>query len=120
MDILRRIWSIKELRMSLFYILLAVTLFRLAAHITVPGVDPTGLSDYLATNQFLGLLNVFSGGTLENFSVVALGVAPYITASIIVQLLGMIFPAVEEMQKEEQGRQKLNRYTRYATVPLAL
>lgn len=120
MDTLRRIWNIKELRTSLLLILFVLTIFRLAAHITVPGIDPAGLSDFLAQNQFLGLLNMFSGGTLENFSIVALGVAPYITASIIIQLLGMIFPSVEEMQKEEAGRQKLNRWTRYATVPFAL
>jgi preprotein translocase subunit SecY len=120
MDIFRRVWKITELRNSLLYILLGLTIFRLAAVITVPGVDASGLSNYLNSNQFLGLLNVFSGGTLANFSIVALGVAPYITASIIVQLLGMIFPQVEEMQKEEQGRQKLNRWTRYAVVPLAL
>ena len=120
MEILRRIWNIKELRDSLLFILFVLVIFRLAAHITVPGVDASGISDILANNQFLGLLNVFSGGTLQNFSIVALGVAPYITASIIVQLLGMVFPQVEEMQKEEQGRQKLNRWTRYAVVPFAL
>ncbi len=96
-----------------------ISIFRLAAHIPVPGIDPASLESLLTGNQFLGLLNVFSGGTLENFSVVALGVAPYITASIIFQLLGMIFPSVEEMQKESQGREKLSRYTRLATVPLS-
>ncbi|MCH8049109.1 preprotein translocase subunit SecY [Patescibacteria group bacterium] len=120
MEFLRRILKIKELRNALLYILFALTMYRIAAHITVPGIDATGLESALQTNQFLGLLNVFSGGTLQNFSVVALGVAPYITASIIVQLLGMILPSVEEMQKEERGRQKLNRWTRNATVPLAL
>jgi len=119
-DTISRVWKIKELRNSLLFILLVVTIFRVAAHITVPGIDPAGLADFLNSNQFLGLLNVFSGGTLENFSVVALGVAPYITASIIVQLLGMIFPQVEDMQKEQQGREKLNRWTRYAAAPLAL
>ena len=68
----------------------------------------------------LGLLNLFSGGTLENFSVIALGVGPYITSSIIFQLLAMIIPSLEEMQKEERGRQKINHYTRLATVPLSL
>lgn len=120
MEALLRIWRIREIRNSILFVLLAVTLFRVAAHIPVPGIDTAGLSSLLAGNQFLGLLNVFAGGTLKSFSVVALGVAPYITASIIFQLLGMIFPSVEEMQKEEQGRQKLNRYTRFATVPLAL
>ncbi len=117
---LLRIWKIKELRNSLLFILFAVSVFRLAAHITVPGIDATGLSALLSSNQFLGLLNVFSGGTLESFSIVAMGVAPYITASIIFQLLGMVFPQVEEMQKEEHGRAKINRWTRIATVPLGL
>lgn len=120
LEVIKRIWKVKELRMSLLFILLVLSIFRIAAHITVPGIDPTGLTDFLNSNQFLGLLNVFSGGTLENFSVVALGVAPYITASIIVQLMGMIFPQVEDMQKEQQGREKLNRWTRYAAAPLAL
>ena len=66
MDILRRIWKIKELRNSLLFILFTLTAFRVAAHITVPGVDPTGLADLLGSNQFLGLLNMFSGGTLQN------------------------------------------------------
>ncbi|MBU4315013.1 preprotein translocase subunit SecY [Patescibacteria group bacterium] len=116
---LLRVWKIKELRNSLLFLLLAVSIFRVAAHITVPGIDSAGLDTFLNSNQFFGLLNMFSGGTLENFSVVALGIAPYITASIIFQLLGMIFPTVEEMQKEQQGRDKLNRWTRYATAPLA-
>ncbi|MBP9827634.1 preprotein translocase subunit SecY [Patescibacteria group bacterium] len=120
MTALARIFKTPELRNGLLFILGAVTIFRVVAHIPVPGIDASGLEGLLAGNQFLGLLNVFSGGTLENFSIVALGVAPYITASIIFQLLGMIFPSVEEMQKEEQGRQKLNRYTRFATVPLAV
>lgn len=120
MEALRRIWKTKEVRDALLYILFVLTIFRVAAHITVPGIDPAGLQSLLGSNQFLGLLNVFSGGTLQNFSVVALGVAPYITASIIFQLLGMIFPQVEEMQKEEQGRQKINRWTRWATFPLAI
>lgn len=118
MEFFLKIWKIKELRESLLFILLTLTIFRVAAHITVPGIDATGLDQVMNSNQFLGLLNMFSGGSLENFSVVALGVAPYITASIIFQLLGMIFPAMEEMQKEESGRQRINRWTRYATVPL--
>ncbi|MFH1712238.1 MAG: preprotein translocase subunit SecY [Patescibacteria group bacterium] len=120
METFKRIWKIKELRNSLLYIIFALTIFRIAAHITVPGIDAAGLDSALNSNQFLGLLNMFSGGTLQNFSVVALGVAPYITSSIIFQLLGMIFPQMEEMQKEEHGRQRINQWTRYATVPLAL
>lgn len=120
MNFFLRIFRTPELRNGLLFILAVVTIFRLTAHIPVPGIDASSLSSLLAGNQFLGLLNVFSGGTLENFSVVALGVAPYITASIIFQLLGMIFPSIEEMQKEEQGRQRINRLTRFATVPLCL
>lgn len=119
MNAFLRIFKIPEVRNGLLFILMVVTIFRLAAHIPVPGIDTASLTSLLAGNQFLGLLNVFSGGTLENFSIVALGVAPYITASIIFQLLGMIFPSMEELQKEEQGRQKLNRWTRFATVPLS-
>lgn len=120
MNAFLRIFKIPELRNGLLFILAVVTIFRLAAHIPVPGIDSASLTSLLAGNQFLGLLNVFSGGTLENFSIVALGVAPYITASIIFQLLGMIFPSMEELQKEEQGRQKINRWTRFATVPLCI
>lgn len=120
MNYLLRLFRVPEIRNGLLFTLLMVTIFRLAAHIPVPGIDTTSLSALLSGNQFLGLLNVFSGGTLKNFSIVALGVGPYITSSIIFQLLGMIFPSVEEMQKEEQGRQKINRWTRVATVPLCL
>lgn len=119
METLKRIFRIPELRNALLFIVFVVVVFRVAAHIPVPGIDATGLSSILEGNQFLGILNMFSGGTLKNFSVVALGVSPYITASIIFQLLGMIFPSLEEMQKEEQGRQRITRYTRFATVPLA-
>ncbi len=119
METLKRIFRIKEIRNSLLFLVFVIVVFRVAAHIPVPGIDPSALTSLLDGNQFLGLLNMFSGGTLSNFSIVALGVSPYITSSIIFQLLGMIFPTIEEMRKEEQGRQKLNRYTRLATVPLA-
>lgn len=120
MNMLLRIWKTKEVRNSIGFVLLMLMLFRVAAHIPVPGIDTSALKDLFAGNQFFGLLNIFSGGTLENFSVVAMGVAPYITSSIIFQLLGMIIPSMEEMQKEEQGRQKINQWTRLATVPLAI
>lgn len=120
MHTLLRIWKIKEVRNSLLFIVAMLIIFRLTAHIPVPGIDAAALSNLFQGNQFFGLLNIFSGGTLENFSVVAMGVMPYITSSIIFQLLGMILPQVEEMQKEEQGRQKLNQWTRLATIPLAI
>lgn len=115
-----RVWKTKEVRTSLLFVFGMLVLFRVAAHIPVPGVDPNALVNFFQGNQFFGLLNIFSGGTLENFSVVALGLAPYITASIIFQLLGMIVPKLEEMQKEEQGRNKINQWSRLLTVPLAL
>jgi preprotein translocase subunit SecY len=96
-----------------------LVIFRVAAHIPVPGVNTEALADIFSGNQILGLLNIFSGGSMQNFSVVMMGVAPYITSSIIFQLLAMIVPKLEEMQKEEAGRQKINMWTRYLTVPLA-
>ena len=118
MNTLLRIWKTKELRNSLLFVLLMLVIFRIAAHIPAPGIDAAALQQVFAKNQFLGLLNIFSGGTLKNFSIVAMGVMPYITASIIFQLLGMIIPSLEEMQKEESGRQKINQWTRLLTVPL--
>jgi len=94
---------------------------RIFAHIPVPGINLTQLQALFAQNQFLALLDVFSGGTLANFSIMALGLNPYINASIILQLLTMVFPKLEELQKEgEAGRQKINQYTRMLTVPLAV
>jgi len=91
------------------------------ANIPLPGVDLVALKRFFDANQVLGLLNLFSGGTIENFSIVALGVAPYITASIIFQLLGMIFPRIEEIQKEgESGQRRINQWTRMLTIPLAI
>jgi len=115
-----RVWKTKEVRTSLLFVFAMLVIFRVAAHVPVPGVDPSALVNFFQGNQFFGLLNIFSGGTLENFSIVALGLAPYITASIIFQLLGMIIPKLEEMQKEEQGRNKINQWSRLLTVPLAL
>jgi preprotein translocase subunit SecY len=82
-------------------------------------VNLENLRAFFSSNQILGLMNIFSGGTMENFSVVALGVGPYITASIIFQLLGMIIPKLEEIMKDEGGREKINQYTRYLAIPLA-
>ena len=116
---LEQIWKAKDLRNSVLFVLGMLVIFRLAAHIPVPGVDTAALKNLFASNQILGLMNIFSGGGMENFSIVMMGIAPYITSSIIFQLLGMIVPSIEEMQKEESGRQKINMWTRWATVPLA-
>src|SRR5262245_36413691 len=119
-DRIQQVWKIKDIRNNLLYVIALLVVFRLVAHIPVPGVNLVNLRNYLAGNQILGLLNVFSGGTMQNFSIVMLGVGPYITASIIFQLLSMIVPSLEEMSKEgESGQQKINMYTRWLTVPLA-
>jgi len=121
MEIFRKIWKVKDLRKSVLFVVLMLVVFRMAAHIPVPGINTENLGQFLQNNQILGLLNVFSGGTIENFSVVMLGVAPYITASIIFQLLTMVLPKFEEMSKEgEAGQAKINNYTRITAVPLAL
>ncbi|HTM69221.1 MAG TPA: preprotein translocase subunit SecY, partial [Candidatus Binatia bacterium] len=118
---LRQVWKTPELRNSILFVLAMLVIFRVASHIPVPGVNPENLRNFFQQNQILGLVNLFSGGALRNFSVVALGVGPYITASIIFQLLAMIIPRLEEMQKEgEAGQQAINQYTRIATVPLAM
>jgi len=114
-----QIWKIKDLRKNILFVFAMLVVFRFAAHIPLPGVNAEALKQFFASNQVLGLLNVFSGGGMENFSIIMMGIAPYITASIIFQLLGMIIPSMEEMQKEESGRQKINMWTRWLTVPLS-
>ncbi|MCL5019471.1 MAG: preprotein translocase subunit SecY [Patescibacteria group bacterium] len=110
-----------EVRKKLLFTALIFAVTRIFAHIPVSGVDLVQLKALFAQNQFLGLLNMFSGGTLANFSVMALGLNPYINASIILQLLTMVFPKLEELSKEgDSGRQKINQYTRLLTVPLAM
>lgn len=110
-----------ELRNKLLLTLGIFVVFRLFAHVPIPGVNTARLAELFRSNQFLGLLDIFSGGTLVNFSVMALGLNPYINASIILQLLTMVFPKLEELSKEgEYGRQKINQYTRILTVPLAV
>lgn len=114
-----KIWKNKDLRNKIGYVLALLVVFRFAAHIPIPGVDIASMRNFFGSNAYLGLLNIFSGGALENFSLVMLGVGPYITASIIFQLLNMIVPKLEEMQKETDGQRKIQQWTRYLTVPLA-
>lgn len=112
--------KIPELRKKLLFTALILFIFRLASHIPVAGVNLQALKGLFSQNQFLGLLDIFSGGTLANFSVMALGLGPYINASIILQLLQMVFPQLEQLSKEgEYGREKINQYTRFLTIPLA-
>lgn len=113
-------WKSPELRRKILLTALIFVVFRVFAHIPIPGIDRVKLAQLFSQNQFLGLLDIFSGGTLVNFSVLALGLNPYINASIILQLLTLVFPKLEELQKEgEYGREKINQYTRFLTVPLA-
>ncbi|KKQ79559.1 MAG: Protein translocase subunit SecY [Parcubacteria group bacterium GW2011_GWC2_38_7] len=115
-----QIWKLKDLRNKILFVLAMLLVFRLAAHIPIPGINLENLKDFFSSNQILGLMNIFSGGGMQNFSIVMMGVAPYITASIIFQLLAMIIPKLEEWMKEPAGRQKVNLYTRIATVPLSI
>lgn len=117
---LRNSFRSPEIRQKILFTLAIFLVFRFFAHVPVAGVDLTQLRNLFEGNQFLGLLNIFSGGTLANFSIMALGLNPYINASIIMQLLTMVFPKLEELQKEgDTGRRKINQYTRFLTIPLA-
>ncbi|MBI3109737.1 preprotein translocase subunit SecY [Candidatus Daviesbacteria bacterium] len=114
-------FKIPELRRKIFITIIIIFIFRIVAHIPVSGVDLAALQALFSSNQFLGLLDIFSGGTLANFSIISLGLNPYINASIIIQLLTMVWPKLEALSKEgEYGRGKINQYTRYLTVPLAV
>ncbi len=118
---IRQIWQIKDLRNNLIFVIAMLVIFRIASHIPLPGINLANLKDLFSRNEMLGMLNILSGGAMANFSIVAMGVAPYITASIIMQLLTMIFPKLEELSKEgSSGYQKINQYSRLLTVPLAL
>lgn len=112
----------RTLAKRILFVFLILVLFRMGAAIAIPGVDQVALSRFFTGNQFLGLLNVFSGGGLDNLSIMMLGVGPYITASIIMQLMTMVFPALKEMYQEEgqAGRLKFTQYSRMLTVPLAM
>ena len=122
MEKLLLIFKDRELRNKILFVLGVLVVFRIAASLPIPGVDPARLKALFEGSQFLGLLNLFSGGALDNLSIIMLGVGPYITASIIMQLMTMIFPRMKEMYQEEgeAGRKKFNQYSRMLTVPLAL
>ena len=111
-----------DLKRRLVFLLLALLVYRIGAHIPVPGIDPTQLAELFKQNQggILGMFNMFSGGALSRFTIFALGIMPYISSSIIMQLLTVVYPPFEALKKEgEAGRRKITQYTRYATVFLA-
>ena len=117
------IGKLTELRQRIFFLLGALLVFRICTHIPVPGINPVALSALFDQQRgsILDMFNMFSGGALERFSVVALGIMPYISASIIMQLLTVVHPKLEQLKKEgEAGRRKINQYTRYFTVVLCL
>ncbi|MDP2720892.1 MAG: preprotein translocase subunit SecY [bacterium] len=120
MRTLLNIWNTPDLRRKILLTVFIIIIFRIVAHIPMPGVDVPALRSFFSGSQIFQLLDMFSGGTLFNFSVMTLGLNPYINASIIMQLLTNVVPKLEELQKEgEYGRAKINQYTRYLTVPLA-
>lgn len=117
---IKNIWTIEELRQRLMATLLLVLVYRLGCYIVLPGISPVelqALSRFTEKSGLMQLLDMFSGGAFSQASIFALGIMPYITASIVIQLLGMVLPSFQKMQREgESGRQKLNQYTRYLTV----
>ncbi|MBQ3175659.1 MAG: preprotein translocase subunit SecY [Bacteroidales bacterium] len=118
-ETLKNIFKIEELRKRIIYTVLLLIVYRLGSFVVVPGIDPTQLANLEAQTQdgLMGLLNMFSGGAFGNASIFALGVMPYISASIVIQLLGMMIPYFQKLQREgESGRRKLNQYTRYLTI----
>ena len=119
MNYIYQIWNSKVLRKKIFYTLLLLVVYRLMTQVTVPTVSAAAL-ELIQNNQILGVFSLLTGGSAESFSIVLMGLSPYINASIIIQLLTVILPSFETLSKEgEQGRKKLNKYTRYLTVPIA-
>jgi len=117
-----QIFKIKDLRNKIFFVLGVFVIFRIMANVPIPGVNLENLKNFFGQFQIFGLLNLFTGGALENLSIAMLGLGPYITAVIVMQLLTMIFPQLEKMYKEEgeAGRQKFNQYGRVLTIPFAM
>ncbi len=124
LDTLKNIWSIEELRKRILVTLLLVLVYRLGCYVVLPGISPAdidALANFTNKSGLMQLLDMFSGGAFSQASIFALGIMPYITASIVIQLCGMILPSFQKMQREgESGRQKLNQYTRYLTVLILL
>lgn len=117
---LKQIWNSKDLRFKILFTLGIIVLYRFIAHITVPGANIEALQDISGKNELLQMFSLLTGGSTENFSIVLMGISPYINASIIMQLLTVIVPKLESLSKEgESGRQKINSYTRWLTFPLA-
>ena len=119
---LKNIWSIEDLRNKILTTLLLLAIYRLGTHIVLPGLDPTKIdSSAMAGGGILGLIDAFAGGAFSQASILALGIMPYISASIFMQLMTILYPPFQKLQKEgESGRKKINQYTRYLTVAVAI
>lgn len=118
---IKLIWTDTVLRKRVLFVLFTLIIFRLLSTIPIPGIDTVELNRFLSNNQFFGILNIFSGGGLSNLSIIMLGVGPYITGSIIMQLLTIMVPALKRIYHEEgeAGRKRFNQYSRLVTIPLA-
>src|SRR3989338_4957757 len=115
--------GLSELKARLMFVILGILVYRLGAHIPVPGLDTNKLANFFSEQQntIFGLFNMFSGGELSRVTVFAIGIMPYISASIIIQLFSVVSPKLEQLKKEgESGRRKLNQYTRYLTLLLSI
>ena len=112
-------WKVKDIRTKMLFTLLLIVVYRLGSFIPIPGVNATALADSVRQYDLLGFLDLFSGGSLSQFSLFAMGISPYITGSIIIQLLTIAIPALERLSKEEDGRQKIEKITRYVGIGLA-
>ena len=126
-ETVKNIWKIEDLRKRIIYTFALLLIYRLGSFVVIPGINPnalgagSGIADQVEGNGLLGLLNIFTGGAFSNASVLALGVMPYITASIVIQLMGMVVPYFQKMQKEgESGRRKLNQWTRFLTIAVLM
>ncbi|MFC1810629.1 preprotein translocase subunit SecY [Patescibacteria group bacterium] len=117
---LKQIWNSKDLRKKILYTIAILIVFRICTQISIPGADLDAIRSVINKNQLLGIFSALTGGSAENFSIILMGLSPYINASIIMQLLTVIVPRLENLSKEgDAGRRKINQYTRWMTVPIA-
>ena len=123
-ETVKNIFKIEDLRKRILYTLGLILIYRLGCYVVIPGINPEALANLSARvegNGLLGLLDIFSGGAFSNASIFALGIMPYISASIVIQLLGIVVPFFQKLQKEgESGRRKINQWTRYLTIGVLL
>ncbi len=122
-QVVRNIWSVRDLRKRVLFTLAMLAIYRVGNHVPTPGINPAALVDFFEQNQgnWFGLVDMFSGGNLAKVTIFALGIMPYISASIILQLLTVVWPYLEKLSKEgELGRRKITQYTRYGKVLLSV